>query len=122
MFTTYTKTINELLNDFANYKEWPFSSDENSINSFHSDKTDEGYILQLPIPGLTKEDIKVRVVKRNLEVKNKNENSNWVYAFERSFILPEDSDKKSINASVENGVLTIKIGIKEDDENIINVI
>lgn len=120
MFYKYPKNFNELFNNFNT--EYSFGINDDLNERYHSEKTDEGYIIEIPIPGLTENDLNVQIVKGNLKIENTNQDARWVTSFKREFILPEDIDKKSAKASVKNGVLIVKIGIKENDENIVNII
>lgn len=73
---------------------------------------EEQYEFHLAVPGLTKEDIKVRLDGDLLDISysiNKEENKVYfVYSnFSKTFTLPEDVNKQGIEAEVKNGVLTV---------------
>ena len=85
----------------------------------------DNYILEVAAPGLKKEDFKIDVADNLLtissEKETEKEKSTKKYtrkeysfsSFSRTFYLPEDIDADSINASYENGELSIKIKRKE---------
>ena len=50
-----------------------------------------------------------------------NEDNVWLGSFDKRFTLPQDINTKKIKAKVENGVLTLKLSIKEDTENFIDI-
>ena len=95
-------------------------------------KTENEYIIELSVPGLSKEDIKIELDDDILTIKGKkkigktDKKTNYFYSefsysgFERSLTLPEDTDKVNkdiINAKYENGVLTLTIPrVKEKDD------
>jgi HSP20 family protein len=89
-------------------------------------ETKDNYKLELCIPGLTKDDVKLSidaegnlVVEMTKETKNeKKENKEEmrylrhefsVEHFRQTVMLPEDIHKEQISAKVENGILDIVI-------------
>jgi len=91
-----------------------------------NEKVDEqGYHLEIDLPGVKKEDIEISVNdgvltisgERKLEKKEEKENYTRIESFfgrfERSFKLPIDADVDNIEAKFENGVLKIFIPKKQ---------
>lgn len=87
------------------------------------------YKVEVAAPGMTKEDFNVHLADENqlvisMEKKNetKNEHSKYLrrefsYSkFQQALILPDDVDKERINASVNDGVLTIDLPKKTQEE------
>ena len=87
-------------------------------------ETKDNYKLELCIPGLTKEDVKLSidaegnlVVEMVKETKNEKKNEEMRYLrhefsvehFRQTVMLPEDIHKEQISAKVENGILDIVI-------------
>jgi len=81
-----------------------------------------GYLLEVPIPGMTKENVKLQLDNNLIYIsaeKNKKGQTSSKYQYVQK--LPSDSDLDSITAQVEHGVLTVEIkkmnksskGIKE---------
>lgn len=73
---------------------------------------DGQYEFHLAVPGLTKEDIKVKLDGYLLDISyaiTKEEGKPYfVYSnFSKTFTLPEDINKLGIEAEVKNGVLTV---------------
>ena len=80
---------------------------------------DKAYEIQIAVPGLNKEDIKIDLNenvltisgerKLNKEQKEKNFHAleTQYGAFSRSFVLPEHIDATHINAKYDNGILEI---------------
>jgi len=89
-------------------------------------ESSEAYRIEMAAPGLNKEDFKIELKKDNLSVwvekKSENEEVNNDYtrrefefsSFARSFVLPEGVDADKINAEYVNGILTIRIGKKDE--------
>ena len=94
-----------------------------------NEKVDEnGYHLEVDLPGVKKEDIDISVNdgvltisgERKLEKKEEKDNYTRIESFfgrfERAFKLPNDADLENIDAKYENGVLKIFIPKKEKAE------
>lgn len=118
----YYTMFNQLINDFLPItNSFTVSDSILKSNPYYFKKKDDKYHLELPIPGLTKSDLIIREIKGSIEIKNINESSNWVNAFTQRFVLPEDVDNKKIEASINNGVLRITVGIISDYDNTISI-
>lgn len=91
------------------------------FKGYHAEKEDDGYVLEMAVPGLGKKDLSIKIVKGRLNIKS-DVDTKWLSSFEKTFVLPEESDSKKIKAKVENGVLTVRIPIKEDAEKIVEVL
>ena len=92
-----------------------------SFKGWYSTKEDKNWKLEIAIPGLTKEDLKVKMIKGELSIASTNEDNVWLGSFDKRFTLPEEINTKKIKAKVENGVLTLTLPIKEETENFIDV-
>lgn len=101
-------------------------------------QTNDGYELDMDLPGKTENDINIDVDHNTLKISSKKpekpanpeeckkEHKEHPYFlinerrpnrfFERSFILPDDVNTNEISASMKNGVLTINMPKKEKTE------
>jgi HSP20 family protein len=89
-------------------------------------ETPEHLILRLEIPGLNREHIKISVENNVLTVRGEKqqetstENENFYRSersygtFERSFSLPSHVDTDKVQATMENGVLTIRLPRRDE--------
>ena len=110
-----------LFNELMNWNDTTYSTPRMNIM-----ETKDNYKLELCIPGLTKEDVKlsidaegnlvVEMVKENKSEKKENkEDMRYlrhefsVEHFRQTVMLPEDIHKEQISAKVENGILDIVI-------------
>jgi HSP20 family protein len=87
---------------------------------------EEGYLLELAVPGMAKEDFKIKLDQDVLTISSeKKEEVNkdskqytrqeFSYqSFERRFNLPEDVNSEKITANYVNGVLSIEIPKREE--------
>ena len=110
-----------LFNELMNWNDNTYSTPRMNIM-----ETKDNYKLELCIPGLTKEDVKlsidaegnlvVEMVKENKSEKKENKEEMRylrhefsVEHFRQTVMLPEDIHKEQISAKVENGILDIVI-------------
>ena len=110
-----------LFNELMNWNDTTYSTPRMNIM-----ETKDNYKLELCIPGLTKDDVKLSidaegnlVVEMTKETKNeKKENKEEmrylrhefsVEHFRQTVMLPDDIHKEQISAKVENGILDIVI-------------
>ena len=110
-----------LFNELMNWNDMTYSTPRMNIM-----ETKDNYKLELCIPGLTKEDVKlsidadgnlvVEMVKENKSEKKENKEEMRylrhefsVEHFRQTVMLPEDIHKEQISAKVENGILDIVI-------------
>ena len=116
-----------IFNDFFD-NDWmgKANSTAPAINVIESEKE---YKVELAAPGMTKNDFHVQLADDNtltisMEKKNENKDENKKYLrrefsyskFEQSMIIPDDVEKEKINASVNDGVLTIDLPKKMNEE------
>ncbi len=110
-----------LFNELMNWNDTTYSTPRMNIM-----ETKDNYKLELCIPGLTKEDVKlsidadgnlvIEMVKENKSEKKENKEEMRylrhefsVEHFRQTVMLPEDIHKEQISAKVENGILDIII-------------
>jgi len=84
-------------------------------------ESDEHFLINADIPGLTKKDIKVNIKNNKLgitgeaKIESNDENSRYHYrerrhgSFHRTFNLPDSVNEEKISASFKNGILKIKL-------------
>ena len=127
------REIKELENRiFQNYV--PAVQNEKGINSFtpsvNTREDEKAYYIEVDLPGVKKEDIKVDIKDNTLTIsgerKFKEEVKEEDYykietsigKFSRTFTLPEDADVENIDAKSENGVLEIVIPKVKKEESV----
>jgi len=92
-------------------------------------KEDEDqYIVELAVPGISKEDMEIKVKESILTIsyENKDEDIDFSFtnSFDKQYTLPDDVIVKSITATVESGVLVVTIpkDKKKPKEQIIKIV
>lgn len=124
-------------NDFDLFDDFfsdPFFSRKTESKLMKTDiREKEGeYLLDIDLPGYDKQDIKITVENGYLTVnckkeesnEEKDEKGNYIrrerYSGEcsRSFYIGEDIETEDVKASFKNGILTLNIPKKEEQEKI----
>lgn len=80
-------------------------------------ENETSYGISLEVPGFSKEDISINLNNDIITISSHIEKVNENYikkeftkdSFERSFYLPEDIDVDNIDATMENGILSISL-------------
>ncbi len=96
------------------------------VPSVNIAETDNDFHIELAVPGLKKDEIKINLEKNQLivsaESKNENVEEGKKYSrkefnyssFKRTFNLPEDADFSKINADYVDGILKIDVAKREE--------
>lgn len=116
-------TINNVFDSF--FKDDFFTTNAN-IPAFNVKESNDGFVLELAVPGLTKEDFNIELKNGLLSVhterKVEENTSDEKYirkgfnyqSFKRAFRLPKSIDANAVSASYENGVLSLALPKKEE--------
>lgn len=97
---------------------------EFSIPKTNVQKTEHEYKMLIPIPGLTKEDLKITVKDGILKIAFEKEGgSTFIGNFTKSYTIPDEVIDSDIEGKVENGVLqlTLPISKKKSLEKLISL-
>ena len=75
---------------------------------------EDDYRIQVAVPGLTKEDVKIGVDNSVITISHEKKETDdktffFTSSFEKQYRLPDDVDDKKIEGKIENGVLEIII-------------
>ncbi len=128
----YLKDIREGLNVFGqkvNRMMGDLFSSEANLSELKvlSDiyETDTQYVVELELPGLTKEFVSIQVIERTLSIKGVKTKSiqDRTYRYEgrqygeflKSFEIPEYVELKNIKASFDSGVLRVRFPLILDE-------
>ncbi len=118
------RTYSDLLDSFL--KDSFFESKNGSfLPSADLAEDDKGYYLNLVIPGVNKEEVKIELNEGILSISGekkfvKEENGKKYHtvessygAFKRSFKLPDNANAEAIEAEYKDGILAITVAKKE---------
>lgn len=113
--------MNEL--DHLYYRPWPtmYPSYLDAFDGMdYFEKTENGYRMEVMVPGFTKETLEVNIIdSKYLSVYGETKpskasaSSSVERKFSQRWLLPKDVDTESFTASVEHGVLTVQMNKKE---------
>ena len=96
------------------------------IPAVNVSELEDKFQLEMSIPGFNKEDVEIEVDKDLLtissEIENKEEETTEQFtrrefskhSFKRAFNIPETVNQENIDATYENGILTISLPKKEE--------
>jgi len=88
--------------------------------------TDEEYRIDVVAPGLSKEDMNVKVENNQIHVSYDNENTDktervYYRSFSRFWKLPSDTDAASIRADYKQGILSVFVPRETPATNAIDI-
>ena len=124
---TYKPSRSSILSDIDMWMEnfWGFgdtiASNSNLSPDFNISQNNDSYFISSDLPGIDKKDVEVTVSDDSIVIKGERKstdqdtndylryNSMRFGSFEKSFYIPDDANPQKINASMENGVLTVEI-------------
>ena len=114
-----------------NFFDAPFFADD-SLAAFGTDITDEGdsYQLTADLPGFQKEDVSVKVndnvvtiqAERHNDIEDSEKKDKYLRQersyglYKRSFTMSSDVDRTKISAKYDNGILTVTLPKKAENE------
>ncbi len=88
----------------------PFRNFFSNLSQFQGldiNRTDQGYEIEVPVAGYNPDQVEVTLDNDVLQITGKNERR----SFTRSLVLPEEIDSENIEATVEHGLLTVKMNL-----------
>lgn len=91
-------------------------------DSYYSYSTKEAYLIEMPLVGVTKEELNIKVEGDYLKVEAKPaKTSKFVKNTAVHFSLREDADINSVSAKLENGLLLITIPKLVPEKKSVNI-
>jgi len=123
-------SFGHVLDDFFNLGLSDFVNNDSDATSPATNiiQNDDSYEIELAAPGMAKEDFDIKIDKNTLtisastssETNEVDEKINYTKrefnysSFSKSFNLPQTIDSEKITAIYDNGVLKLKLNIKEE--------
>ena len=113
--------VNSLFQDYGRSGQDELTTTGSFVPAVDVYEDEHKVVLKLEIPGVSQEDVDVRVEnntltvrgERKFEKEEKEENFHRIErrygSFVRSFALPNTIDTENVNASYENGILKIEL-------------
>lgn len=113
-------------NDFFDWSSKNFSSTNTTLPAVNIKETEDAYGVEMSAPGLKKSDFKLELNNNVLTISSEKKSENeekegenftrreFCYeSFKRSFTLPDNIKDTDIDATYNNGILSVKIPKKE---------
>jgi len=106
-----------------------FSGRNGSLPSVNIREDEKNFVLELAVPGIDRNNLKIDINEDVLtissETRNESEENRDGYkrkefgysSFCRSFYIPENADRDSIEANYKDGVLSVNLPKKEEEKN-----
>jgi len=123
------RQMNRLFEEFFGDAGWPtmFESGRGSV-AIDLAESDEEYLLTAEIPGIDPKAVEISVTGNTLtlkaekkqdsekKVRNVHRSERIYGAFQRMIALPGDVDPNAVHASSRDGVLTVRLGKREESK------
>jgi len=118
--TRFSDVLDDFFNDAVTTRKHTFVP---KIDLFETEKQ---YVIEVHLPGMKRDDITVQIENRRLNIsgerKLENETKDKTFhkiessfgSFTRAFQLPENIDQESVEATYEDGILTVTINKTKD--------
>lgn len=103
-FNSISNLLDKMLDDFTQ----PLTVSTNTSEHFFT-KTETGYVLELLLPGMNKENLKVNVEENVLKISGEFTSRANSYKVNRSYRLSDNIDVLKIVAEIKDGVLVVEM-------------
>ena len=109
----FQREIDRLFNEFwTELPSRPVTS--SSSPSFRTNATDDGWRIEIPIPGIDPKDVTLDVAGNTLSVRAESPgDGNEALRYEQSFTIPQFLDLEKLSASHRHGMLRLTLPLKE---------
>jgi HSP20 family protein len=110
----FQREVDRLFNQF--WSDLPTRTTAGSSPSFQVNATDDGWRVDVPLPGIDPKDVSLEVAGNNLtiraEVPSEDRDKN-VSRYEQTFTVPQFLDIEKLSASHRHGMLRLTLPLKE---------
>jgi HSP20 family protein len=110
----FQREVDRLFNQF--WSDLPTRTAAGSSPSFQVNPTDDGWRVDIPLPGIDPKDVSLEVAGNNLtiraEVPGEDRDKN-VSRYEQTFTVPQFLDIEKLSASHRHGMLRLTLPLKE---------
>ena len=110
----FQRDVDRLFNQF--WTDLPTRSSASSSPSLHATATDDGWRVDVPLPGIDPKDVSLEVAGNNLTVRADvpSEGGNKdVSHYEQTLVIPQFLDLEKLTASHRHGMLRLTLPLKE---------
>ena len=122
-------SINSLFDDFfTNTDKLDTNYNKHTIPAVNVKEHETGFVIELAVPGMKKEDLNIELENNKLSISNEKEHlenvdagkyvrREFIYGkFQRTFNLPKNVEEKKIVGDYKDGILSISIPINKESK------
>lgn len=101
---------------------WGVTTTVDQTPRYHVSSTEVEHVIEVPLVGMTRDNLTVDVqdgvlsISANTEVK-----SRFVQNFKQTWSLSKDADADNVSATLENGLLTVRVPRVKPARKVVNV-
>lgn len=106
---------------FINRIEVPTNFTSTTYSEFKSENGDSGWKLSIPMPGIEKENVSIFIEDNTVEVafsESKKSDTKTDRTYKISFTVPNDIQEDTVDASLNLGILQIKLLNKTERKSV----
>ena len=110
----FQREVDRLFNQF--WSDLPTRTAANSSPSFQVNATDDGWRVDVPMPGIDPKDVDLEVAGNTLTIRaevSRDEKDSNVPRYEQTFTIPQFLDLAKLTASHRHGMLRLTLPLKE---------
>jgi HSP20 family protein len=110
----FQRELDRAFNQFWN--DLPTRSANASSSSFHVTALEDGWRVDVPLPGVDPKDVTLEVAGNNLTIRTESSNEGReknVSRFEQTLMIPQFLDLEKLSASHRHGMLRLTLPLKE---------
>ena len=110
----FQREVDRLFNQF--WSDLPTRTAAGSSPSFQVNPTDDGWRIDVPLPGIDPKDVTLEVAGNNLTIRAEEPSEHRdknVSRYEQTFTVPQFLDIEKLSASHRHGMLRLTLPLKE---------
>ena len=111
---SFQRDVDRLFNQF--WSDLPTRTAAASSPSFQVNATDDGWRVDVPMPGIDPKDVSLEIAGNNLTIRTESPiegNDKNVSRYEQTLLIPQFLDLEKLTASHRHGMLRLTLPLKE---------
>ena len=111
---SFQREVDRLFNQF--WSDLPARTAAGSSPSFHVSGTEDGWRVDVPLPGIDPKDVSLEVAGNNLTIRAEGPsegNDKHASRYEQTLVVPQFLDLEKLSASHRHGMLRLTLPLKE---------
>ena len=110
----FQREVDRLFNQF--WSDLPSRAATGPSQSFHVNQTDDGWRVDVPLPGIDPKDVSLEVASNNLTIRAavpSDGGDTTVSHYEQTLMIPQFLDLEKLTASHRHGMLRLTLPLKD---------